>query len=69
VTLRHHVAVEYQAAPVFVLPPWKAIYVTDAERDHTFEHAEAVDRITQEWYRRWLPFGALPRGKTRSRSV
>ena len=37
---------------VFVLPPWKEIYVTDAERDHTFEHAERVDRITQEWYRR-----------------
>src|SRR5215831_9074831 len=37
---------------VFVLPPWKAIYVNDAERDHTFEHAESVDRITQEWYRR-----------------
>jgi predicted ATPase len=37
---------------VFVLPPWKAIYVNDAERDHTFEHAESVNRITQEWYRR-----------------
>jgi predicted ATPase len=37
---------------VFVLPPWKAIYVNDAERDHTFEHAERVDRITQAWYRR-----------------
>jgi predicted ATPase len=37
---------------VFVLPPWKAIYVTDAERDHTFEHAEWVNSITQEWYRR-----------------
>ena len=37
---------------VFLLPPWKAIYVNDAERDHTFEHAEWVNRITQEWYRR-----------------
>jgi predicted ATPase len=37
---------------VFVLPPWKAIYVNDAERDHTFEHAESVGRIVQEWYRR-----------------
>jgi len=37
---------------VFVLPPWREIYVTDAERDHTFEHAEWVDRITREWYRR-----------------
>jgi len=37
---------------VFVLPPWKAIYVNDAERDHTFEHAESIDRIAQDWYRR-----------------
>jgi predicted ATPase len=37
---------------VFVLPPWKAIYASDAERDHTFEHARSVDSITQEWYRR-----------------
>ena len=37
---------------VFVLPPWKAIYVNDSERDHTFEHAESVNRMTQEWYGR-----------------
>jgi predicted ATPase len=37
---------------VFFLPPWRAIYTNDAERDHTFEHAESVDRITREWYRR-----------------
>jgi predicted ATPase len=44
---------KYQYFPtVFVLPPWKAIYVTDAERDHTFEHAESVGRIVQEWYLR-----------------
>ncbi len=43
----------YQYFPkVFVLPPWKAIYVNDAERDHTFDHAESVNRIAQEWYRR-----------------
>jgi predicted ATPase len=36
---------------VFVLPPWKAIYVNDAERDHTFAHAESVNTITQDWYR------------------
>ena len=36
----------------FVLPPWKAIYVNDAERDHTFEHAESVNTIVQERYRR-----------------
>jgi predicted ATPase len=43
----------YQYYPkVFLLPPWKEIYVNDAERDHTFEHAEWVYSITLEWYRR-----------------
>jgi predicted ATPase len=37
---------------VFLLPPWKAIYTNDAERDHTFEHAESVYVTAQEWYRR-----------------
>jgi predicted ATPase len=37
---------------VFLLPSWQAISVNDAERDHTFEHAEAVERVLQEWYRR-----------------
>jgi predicted ATPase len=37
---------------VFVLPPWQAIYVNDAERDHTFEHAEWVYHVTRKWYRR-----------------
>jgi predicted ATPase len=43
----------YQYFPkVFLLPPWKEIYTNDAERDHTFEHAEWVNSITQAWYRR-----------------
>ena len=29
-------------ACVFVLPPWREIYVTDSERDQTFDAAEAV---------------------------
>jgi predicted ATPase len=37
---------------VFVFPPWEAIYANDTERDHTFEHVEAVHRSVQEWYRR-----------------
>ncbi|HLK46959.1 MAG TPA: AAA family ATPase [Bryobacteraceae bacterium] len=37
---------------VFLLPPWKAIYQNDAERDQTFEHAELVNRMAQSWYRR-----------------
>ena len=44
---------KYQYFPeVFVLPPWKEIYLNDAERDHTFEHAESVYSMVQEWYRR-----------------
>jgi len=43
----------YQYYPkVFLFPPWKEIYVNDAERDHTFEHAEWVNSITLEWYSR-----------------
>ncbi len=37
---------------VFVLPPWRAIYTNDDERHQTFEHAESVHSVTQEWYRR-----------------
>jgi predicted ATPase len=37
---------KYQYFPkVFVLPPWKAIYENDAERDHTFEHADSSDHL------------------------
>src|SRR5262245_24280587 len=44
---------KYQyCSKVFVLPPWKAIYANDDERDHTFEHAESVYQILQEWYHR-----------------
>jgi predicted ATPase len=44
---------KYQyCSKVFVLPPWQAIYANDAERDHTFEHAESVNSTVQEWYRR-----------------
>jgi predicted ATPase len=44
---------KYQyGSKVFVLPPWKAIYVNDDERDHTFEHAESVYGTVLDWYRR-----------------
>ena len=44
---------KYQyCSKVFVLLPWKAIYINDAERDRTFEHAESVYAAVQEWYRR-----------------
>jgi predicted ATPase len=37
---------------VFVLPPWEAIYVTDAERDHSFAHACRVHGMLASWYGR-----------------
>jgi predicted ATPase len=44
---------KYQyCSKVFILPPWETIYVNDDERNHTFEHAESVYRILQEWYHR-----------------
>ena len=42
----------HYCSTVFVLPPWRAIYVNDPERDHTFKHAESVNGIAQAWYRR-----------------
>ena len=38
-------------APVFILPPWEAIYVMDAERDHTFAEAVGVHAKVVAWYR------------------
>ena len=36
---------------VFVLPPWKAIYATDSERDQSFADAVRVHAMIVEWYR------------------
>jgi predicted ATPase len=35
---------------VFLLPPWEAIYATDAERDHPFAHAVRVHAALAAWY-------------------
>jgi predicted ATPase len=44
---------EYRYCPrVFILPPWQAIYVNDAERDQSFEHSEAVFQTVRQWYLR-----------------
>ena len=37
-------------ATVFVLPPWKAIYTNDAERDQSFAEAVAVHNRLVQWY-------------------
>ncbi|HEY7285293.1 MAG TPA: AAA family ATPase [Vicinamibacterales bacterium] len=36
---------------VFVLPPWEAIYATDAERDQSFADAVDVHARVVRWYR------------------
>jgi predicted ATPase len=44
---------EYTFHPaVFILPPWQAIYRTDAERDHPFTHAEQAHDSLVRWYER-----------------
>jgi predicted ATPase len=37
---------------VFMLPPWESIYRTDAQRDHTFAHAQRVHGQLSALYRR-----------------
>ena len=39
-------------APVFVLPPWREIYVMDAERDQPFDGADAIHLLTLDCYGR-----------------
>jgi predicted ATPase len=36
---------------VFILPPWREIYTTDAERDHSFPWVERVHSQLLQWYR------------------
>lgn len=48
--------------PVFVLPPWQEIYRTDAERDHTFEHALRVhERVVLCYRSRGYRVNEVPR--------
>lgn len=35
---------------VFLFPAWRAIYVTDAQRDHDFDHAQRVQDACARWY-------------------
>ncbi len=35
---------------VFLLPPWAAIFCSDAERDQTFDEAQAVHQRIVRWY-------------------
>lgn len=45
----------YPYSHVFLFPPWEAIYKTDSERDHTFEHSVEVYDSTKRWYEKYYP--------------
>jgi len=38
---------------VLLMPPWEAIYRTDAERDQTFAESVQVFESVRTWYARW----------------
>ena len=38
------------SSPVFILPPWEAIYTNDAERDQSFADAVGVHARLEQWY-------------------
>ena len=38
---------------VFLLPPWEEIYVTDSERDQSFEESVEVFEGMKKWYSQW----------------
>jgi predicted ATPase len=38
---------------VLLMPPWEAIYRTDAERDQTFAESVQVCESLRTWYARW----------------
>ncbi len=60
---------EYEYFPkAFIFPPWREIYVADAERDHAFEHVVAVHEGTAAWYRRCgYALIEVPRGTVEER--
>lgn len=37
----------------FILPPWRDIYVSDSERDQSFEESVSVYEGMKAWYSRW----------------
>ncbi len=48
---------------VFIFPPWREIYIADAERDQTYEEAVRVYQDLLRWYKQFnyllvnVPFG------------
>jgi predicted ATPase len=53
---------------VFLLPPWKEIYVTDSERDQSFEESVEVFEGMKKWYLQWdYETVEVPRGNINER--
>lgn len=53
---------------VFILPPWREIYTTDAERDHDWAHVARVDAALRAWYGRCgYRLVDVPRGPVEAR--
>jgi len=67
--LRKRVSTYRFYSTVFILPPWEAIYQTDAERDHSFAHAERVYSRLLQWYR-WCGYAIneVPRTEVTQRA-
>tara|TARA_R110002072_G_scaffold20841_11_gene75272 strand:+ start:389 stop:913 length:525 start_codon:yes stop_codon:yes gene_type:complete len=51
--LMEHMMARYRYDKVFLFPAWEAIYQTDAERDHTYDHAVRVCESIRKWYLRF----------------
>ena len=40
----------YRYDKVFILPPWKEIYIRDSERYETFDQAVVINEFLVKWY-------------------
>ena len=41
---------KYRYDKVFILPPWKEIYISDNERYETFDQAVKINKFLVKWY-------------------
>ena len=61
----HTTCNKYRYGTVFILPPWKDIYIQDNERYETYEEAEKIHKVLTQSYQKYgyevieVPFGTL----------
>lgn len=64
----HKACAEHKYTKVFLLPPWKEIYVSDTERYETYEQATLLHKHLKETY---TSFGydliEVPKGSVETR--